>query len=288
VSAARGPWSRRRVALLGVVVLAALAVGGLIAFPRPDAAPPATADGAPPQAPAAVAALGRLRPKNGVLRIAGPSRPTAVLGQLLVEEGQTVKAGDVIAVLDTLPQDEARVARLAAQLRNAEAELVRQQGLLRAGSTAPSQRDSVQLKVDVAAAELQAARASLDADRVRAPVTGQILAVHARSGERVGPPGIVEMGQTDQMYALAEVYETDVGRVRVGQRASIRSRALRRELHGTVERIGLTVGQRNVLSTDPAADTDARVVEVLVRLDETSPAALTNLQVEVVFEPGPG
>src|SRR5207253_11290104 len=103
----------------------------LIAFPRPDAAPPATADGAPPQAPAAVAALGRLQPKDGVLRIAGPSRPTAVLGQLLIEEGQTVKAGDVIAVLDTLPQDEARVARLAAQLRNAEAELGRQQGLLR-------------------------------------------------------------------------------------------------------------------------------------------------------------
>ena len=288
MSAARGAWSSRRVALLVVVVLAALAVAGLIAILRPDAPAPATADGAAPQAPAAVAALGRLRPKDGILRLAGPSRPTAVLGQLLVEEGQTVKAGDVIAVLDTLPQDQARVARLAAQLRNAQAELARQQGLLGVGSAAPSQRDSVQLKVDVAVAELHAARASLDADRVRAPVTGQILAVHARSGERVGPPGIVEMGQTDQMYALAEVYETDVGRLRVGQRASIRSPALPREVHGNVERIGLTVGQLSIVSTDPTADTDARVVEVLVRLDETSPAALTNLQVEVVFEPGPG
>jgi HlyD family secretion protein len=280
--------SRWRAAVLGSAVLAAMAAATWVAVPRPDGARDADGAAAATAVPTGVAALGRLRPKDGVLRLAGPSRPTAVIGQLLVEEGQAVREGAVIAVLDTLAQDEARVARLEAQLRNAQAELVRQQSLLRAGSAPVSQRDTVQLRVDVAAADLQAARAQLDADRVRAPIAGRILAVHARSGERVGPAGIVEIGQTDRMYALAEVYETDVARVRVGQRATVRSRALPQELHGTVERIGLTVGQLSVLSTDPAADTDVRVVEVLIRLDDTAPGALTNLQVEVVIQPDAG
>jgi HlyD family secretion protein len=88
------------------------------------------------------------------------------------------------------------------------------------------------------------------------------------------------------MYAVAEVYETDIGRVRSGQRAQIRSPALPHELAGTVERIGLKIGKKDVLSTDPVADADARVVEVHVRLAEPElAAALTNLRVEVVIEP---
>jgi HlyD family secretion protein len=235
-----------------------------------------------------VSALARLQPKDGVIRLAGPSRPASVIGELRVEEGQRVAAGDVIAVLDTLAQDEARVARLEAEMRTARAELARNARLYDAGSATASQHDAVQLRADVAAVELQAARAWLDADRVRAPVAGQILKVHARAGERVGPDGIVEMGRTDQMYALTEVYETDIVRVRVGQRATVRSRALPHPLGGTVERIGLTVGQLAILGSDPAADTDARVVEVHVRLDEVPPSvALTNLQVEVVIHAEP-
>jgi HlyD family secretion protein len=88
------------------------------------------------------------------------------------------------------------------------------------------------------------------------------------------------------MYAVAEVYETDVGRVRVGQRATIESPALPRALTGSVERIGLRIGRQDVLDTDPVADVDARVVEVEVKLDDPEPAArFTNLRVDVRFEP---
>jgi len=53
-----------------------------------------------------------------------------------------------------------------------------------------------------------------------------------------------------------------------------------------VERIGFKIGKKDVLSTDPVADADARVVEVDIRLDEPKlVAALTNLRVEVIFEP---
>jgi HlyD family secretion protein len=112
--------------------------------------------------------------------------------------------------------------------------------------------------------------------------------VHTRDGERVGPDGILELGRTDDMYAVAEVYESDIQYVRLGQRATVASAAFGRPLHGSVARIGLKVGKMDALGTDPAARTDARVVEVEIRLDPedaAAAAALTNLQVEVELEP---
>ena len=101
----------------------------------------------------------------------------------------------------------------------------------------------------------------------------------------MGPSGIVDLGRTDKMYAVAEVYETDILHVRTGQRATIKSPALNQTLTGTVEYIGRRVGKLDLLSTDPTARTDARVVEVKVRLDDSKAVAgLTNLQVTVEIE----
>jgi HlyD family secretion protein len=151
-----------------------------------------------------------------------------------------------------------------------------------------SVRDALQLELAVARAELRSAEAELERTRVRSPIDGRVLEVHARAGERVEAEGIVEMGRTDQMVAIGEVYETDVGRVRVGQRARVASPALPRPLRGSVERIGLKIGKLDALGTDPAARTDARVVEVEVRLDADDAAlaaARTHLQVRVELEP---
>ena len=53
-----------------------------------------------------------------------------------------------------------------------------------------------------------------------------------------------------------------------------------------MERIGLKIGKMDVLSTDPAAKIDARVVEVEIRLDQAADAAsLTYLQVHVEIAP---
>jgi HlyD family secretion protein len=236
--------------------------------------------------PRMVTALGRLRPKDGIIRIAGPSRPTVVIAKLLVEVGDRVDAGQPIAVLDTQAENEARVARTKAELVNAQTELHRVEELFRQGIAAVSLREGAQLKVDVARAELQAAQSELDRDTVRAPVAGQMLDVHAHRGERVGPDGIAEMGETGRMYAVAEVYETDIGRVKVGQRATMTSPALDAALTGTVERLGMKIGRLDVLDTDPAARTDARIVPVEIRLDDSArSASLSNLQVEVTIHP---
>jgi HlyD family secretion protein len=85
---------------------------------------------------------------------------------------------------------------------------------------------------------------SLDDFYVRSPVAGQILKINTRVGEQVNTSqGIVELGRTQQMYAIAEIYETDVGKIRVGQRASIISEhgGFAGAVHGTVDHIGLQI-----------------------------------------------
>jgi HlyD family secretion protein len=147
----------------------------------------------------------------------------------------------------------------------------------------------------VAEAQLQSAIADLDKAKVeliytevRAPIAGEILKVIAKAGEAVsGATGVVEMGNTKQMYAVAEVYETDVNLVKPGQKATISSEVLKGEISGTVEQISLRVAKNDVLGTDPATRTDVRVIEVKIRLNESEKVAgFTNMQVKVRINVG--
>ncbi|RMH66609.1 MAG: HlyD family efflux transporter periplasmic adaptor subunit [Cyanobacteria bacterium J003] len=189
-----------------------------------------------------------------------------------------------------------RVRSLQEELRNAQANLVRLQEERRtelatanaAVDAAQANLGRVQTQVQLLSAErnLKLAEARLQRTIIRAPRKGRILRIHTRAGENINERGILELGNTDQMYAVAEVYETDVPRVRVGQRAEIRSSALRAPLSGRVAQVGLVVAKNDVTDTDPAAKTDARVVEVKIRLDNSEPVAgLTNMQVEVAIDP---
>jgi HlyD family secretion protein len=89
------------------------------------------------------------------------------------------------------------------------------------------------------------------------------------------------------MYAVAEVYQSDINKVRSGQRVRVAGDSLSGELQGTVDWVGMQVQRQNVINTDPSENIDAKVVEVHVQLNEPSSqkaANLTNLQVKVVIE----
>ena len=142
-------------------------------------------------------------------------------------------------------------------------------------------------EVESAIAAVKQAEAELELAYVRAPVNGRILKIHTRPGESVDEKeGIAELGQTDQMLAIAEVYESDISKVRLGQRVAITSegKAFEGEIRGSVSQIGQKVGKKDILSTDPAAAVDARVVEVNIRLspqDSKRVASLTYAKVIV-------
>jgi HlyD family secretion protein len=236
-----------------------------------------------------VSSLGRLEPENGVVQLAGPSGgglTGAVIKTLEVAEGDWVEKGQVVARLDSYDLRSAEVARLNAIIANARSEVARQKDLDRTSLTSKVKLDAAQLDLDVALADLAAAKASLELALVRAPLRAQVLEIHAYPGERVGPEGIMELGRTDRMYAVAEVYETDITGVKVGQLARIRTPAMDTELTGKVERISLKVGRLDVVGTDPIAKTDARVVEVFILLDDSEAVSrFTNMQVRVEIQP---
>jgi HlyD family secretion protein len=336
-----------------------------------------------------VTALGRLEPEAQLIRL---STPLALnndrIAQLRVEEGDRVKAGQVVAILDSqdrlqaalaeaqkqvrvaqsrlaqvkagakvgeIQAQSATIARLKAELQgetatqkaetarrlaevqNAQAEYQRFQQLYQQGAVSTSSLDSKRLAAQTAQAQLNEASAKqnrvqntfpqqikeaqatldriaevrpvdirvtqADLERslaalkqakinaaqsyVRAPMDGQILKIRARRGETIREAGIADFGQTSQMMAVAEVYQTDIGKIKLGQPAVITGDAFSGELEGTVSQIGLQVSKQNVFSNQPGENLDRRVVEVKIRLspkDSKRVAGLTNLQVQTAIK----
>ncbi len=132
-------------------------------------------------------------------------------------------------------------------------------------------------------AELIAERRKLEADlkdsELRSPIDGTVLKLRARVGERPGADGVLDVGASQSMEALIEVYESDINRIKVGEAVTLISEngGFEGDLKGMVERISPQVRQRQVLSTDPTGDADARIIEVLVKLDAESTQRVSKL-----------
>jgi HlyD family secretion protein len=143
-----------------------------------------------------------------------------------------------------------------------------------------------QAQVTNAIAFMRKAQAELQQSYVKAPSSGEILKIHTKSGEMMGVNGIAEIGQTDQMFVVAEVPEDSISKIRLGQTATISSDngTFNGQLKGKVTEIGRKIGKKDVLNNDPAADIDARVVEVKIALSpefNQQVSGLTNAKVTV-------
>jgi len=253
------------------------------------------------------------------------SQTLILQAQIGVREAETLDPLDIQAqeervnLLDTaLDGDRSDTERfrsvapgtISPQKLDQQALLVRrdEQELKAAKAMLDKARTGARLKRETARAQLQAAEAGLRRVRasvqiasltknvelaeahlnrtvLKAPRDGCILKILTHPGERTDRLPILKMGDTKAMCAVAEVYETDIILVREGQPARVISPALLNVLTGKVERIGQMVFKNDVLHVDPAADVDARVVEVWIALDSPETVArLTNLQVDVKID----
>ncbi|MFT5064551.1 MAG: HlyD family secretion protein [Yoonia sp.] len=304
-----------------------------------------------------VVALGRIIPRGDVIRVATPSGAgDARIADISVREGDQVKSGDVLAVLDNLPQLQSSIASAQANIGVREAILSQTRAAIsasrnearatldRAEATAAATQldldrttslfergvvtradfdkvvtnaneagrdvernlatlsryetgsETVQADIAVAQANLEAAKTDLararqDLERayVRAPEAGTVLGINARVGERPAASGIIDLGDTTQMTVEAEVYQTMIGRVSIGDPVVVSAEALQEDLSGIVSAIGLEIGRQSITSSDPAANTDARVVDVIISLDDASSALaqrFTNLEAVVRIDAG--
>ena len=325
------------------VLLAAVGLLGCRADAERPVASPTVADRT------AVTALGRLEPGLGVIDVAAP--PGDRVRSLEVAEGDLVRRGDVLAVLESAAERrtevevrrarsaearyrwlrerevgplaiaarEATVRRLAADLDLATSDLRRTRELV-AEAVVPARdqefqeaaeaqaraaldeartlleqesrdRDLALLEAKAALATAEAgqarAQAILELSRIRAPADGRVLDISVLRGESTDREPILRLGEVQAMYAVAEVYETDARFVRPGQEAVVASPALARSLRGKVERISDLVHKNDVLGIDPAADTDSRVLEARILLEDPAAAArFVHLQVDVTIEIG--
>jgi HlyD family secretion protein len=145
--------------------------------------------------------------------------------------------------------------------------------------------------------KLELARQLADQTILKAPVSGIVLKVTGREGQPTGLEPILQMADLSAMTAIAEVYESDVGRlaawVEKGPvKAEVKNPALPRTLTGTVrsgQDISRMISRNQVFAMGPREDADRRVVEVVVHLDRDSTAdasRFVGLQVTVTLEPG--
>ncbi|WP_242032659.1 ABC exporter membrane fusion protein [Oscillatoria sp. FACHB-1406] len=214
---------------------------------------------------------------------------------------QQLASGGAIAAIEVdrrrLERDTARESLNEAIAKRNQTQNTLQQQIKEARSTLNSVAEVRPVDLVKASAEVERARAAVKQAQaelaqayVKAPVSGQILKINTRPGESVGQTGgIIEIGQTDRMVAVAEVYESDIGKVKEGQSAIVKSEngSFRQSLKGVVSEIGLQIGKRSVLETNPAADVDVRVVEVKILLDPADSqrvSSLTNAKVLVEIQ----
>ncbi|MEM9540982.1 MAG: ABC exporter membrane fusion protein [Cyanobacteria bacterium P01_E01_bin.42] len=192
----------------------------------------------------------------------------------------------------TLATTRERLAEAKANKLRTESTLDRQireaiATLNRIAEVRPVEVSQATASVNLAKAAVRQAQEDLELSVVRSPIDGQVLEINARVGEVTSlEDGIMAIGKTDRMVVVAEVYESDISRVRLDLDAVITSEngSFEGEIEGKVSNIGLQIGKRDVLDTDPAADVDARVVEVDILLnpeDSRKVSALTNAKVYV-------
>ncbi|WP_299082512.1 efflux RND transporter periplasmic adaptor subunit [uncultured Paraglaciecola sp.] len=144
---------------------------------------------------------------------------------------------------------------------------------------------AAEMAIEVASARLARRQAEYQRKMIYSPIDGMVLQINAYPGEFVHLDGILELAAVQKMYAVAEIYETDIKRVKIGQSAVVSSDALDEKLTGKVTYIHPKVQKHDAIGTDPASRKDARIIEVDVLLDKPQAVRrLINLQVEVVLE----
>lgn len=334
--------------IAGAIVLIVAAIAAYLFF-APNTAPE---DAAQPVAPAYVAAEGKVETMPGYDINVGIGELNGRIDKILVKEGETVQAGQIVATLynedhkarvktaerelavaqsklreiesgarrEEILEAEAALEGAVAGRDEAQKQLERYRELRREGMIAQATLDERERAFKAAQArmkeaeqrlkllvdgpkretvalyrdEVQRARAALDYARalvertiVRAPISGTVIQRYLDEGEGVTPEyPILAIADLDKVWVNAEVDETDVGRIAVGDPVEIRASAYPgRVFKGRIARISEYVGGRTISPSNPGVNLGLKVAQVKVELAEKTPLKL-GLTVDVRILPG--
>ena len=146
--------------------------------------------------------------------------------RILVEEGDHVKAGQLLAVLDDR-QLRLQAAQTRAALAKAERDFNRQVELHQKGLVSAGAFEGLKYDLDNQRAADDLASLSLSYSEIRAPFAGIVSARHVQSGQELAA-GTSVFRVTDPTPLKAAVYvpERELARLKIGQGASISVDAL--------------------------------------------------------------
>ena len=229
-------------------------------------------------------------------RIKAAGRPSEIAAQ-------RSKIANLSALEDMLHRDARRAETLAPTGAGAPATAERTRSQALAASAARAEAEAAletlaqarpeditlaEKQVETASAQLLQARADGELALIRAPIDGTILRIHAWPGDQVSDKGVLEMANLEDLDIVAEVFETDVLRLREGAPAEVIVPGDPQRYGATVRELGWQVRRSTQAGTDPVAAVDARTVEVRLTLSDAGAQALrrrSNMQVLVAIRP---
>ena len=191
------------------------------------------------------------------------ARLAADVREVVVREGEAVKAGQVLVRMDAT-EYQARVEQARGNLNAALAQRDianktrdNNRALLEKGFISRNAFDNAASQLAVAEANVEAARGALDQVKkllndtvIRAPITGLIASRSVQPGEKVSPDNrLLEIVNLDLMEMEASVPTNDIARVVVGQQVRLRIEGLPDAFSGRVTRINPATqpGSRSIL-----------------------------------------
>lgn len=237
------PRRRRLPAIVAIIALVALGIASW-ALMRPAPPPPADAAAQVPVVTVLSPGLSRVESTiNATGSLAARvDMPVGVVGeggevrQVLVQPGDWVRAGQILAVIERSVQAE-QIRSLAAQLevsradaKLAQAQLDRANALVSRGFISRADidqrtatRDAAEARVKVAAAQLAEQRARTGRLDIRAPAAGLVLTRAVEPGQIVGAGSgvLFRMARGGEMELLAQLGEGELAALRVGNGATI-------------------------------------------------------------------
>lgn len=298
----------RRVAMGGVALLLSLAAAIHMVTGAEEPAPPSSEGNG-----YIAIARGRIDIEGGIVQLA--ARRDGVIKEVAVEEGDRVKKGAVLAVLDDqqarlgmdlarkeVAQAQAALGQLQVRLRAAEREearyarLVQNDAVARAESErAQDQTALIRSEIEVAHAAVAAAKAreslaafEIEQRVVRAPASGIIVRRQARPGDGVSTVNVTPLfwfAPDGPRIVRAELEERFIGAVKVGTEAEVVFEGEPPQtLPARVLRLGLLFGPKRPVTDDPYERSDSRVIECVIALPGEHMALVFGRRVLVKFK----
>jgi HlyD family secretion protein len=215
---------QRKWLLFGLVVVAAAVTGGFVWQGAGTKAAPTQQQMVKVERgdiTSTVEATGTIVPLNSV---DVSSKITAQIKEVKVKENDPVKAGQVLVVL---ADDDLRPQLVQAQERvnNAASNLARNQRLNSIGAVADQQLDTLRMEYKIAQANYDEILSKVSETVITAPIDGTVIGKPLSAGEMVAqgvtnPTVILTIADMSKMQIEAQVDQTDIGKVGVGQKVS--------------------------------------------------------------------